>query len=62
MTPSGALAIACRQSVRLIGPAGRQTNTNTFMKSANGFGVCGAAIVATLSAFELDHSQVLTGE
>jgi hypothetical protein len=33
--------------VRPIGPAGRPTKTNTFMKSGNASGVCGAASIAT---------------
>ena len=63
ITPSGELSIACRLSARLTGPAGRQpTKTNTFVKSGNAFGVCGAAIIATLSALDMKHSLALPGD
>jgi hypothetical protein len=32
------------------------------MKSVNAFGVCGAAIFATLSALDVKHSQALPGD
>jgi hypothetical protein len=32
------------------------------MKSVNAFGVCGAAIIATLSALDVKHSQALPGD
>jgi hypothetical protein len=59
MTPSGEASIACRLSAPLAGPVGRPTRTNTFMKSANAFGICGAAIIRHLVRFDLEHPQVV---
>ena len=58
ITPSGELSIAYRLSARLTGPAGIPITTNTFMKSVNASGVCGAAIIATSSALDVKHSLV----
>jgi hypothetical protein len=62
MTPSGEASIACRLSAPLARPVGSPTKTNTFIKSANAFGVCGAAIVRYLVCIRLEHSRVVPGE
>jgi len=42
---------------------GSPTKSNTFIKFANAFGVCGVAIVVCyLVRFDLEHSQALPGE
>src|SRR6476619_4862926 len=54
MTPSGELSIACRHSSRWAAPADTPTKTNTVIESEYAFGVCAAAIIATLSALRCE--------